>query len=72
MIEALAAFEMPEHLVEGYGYPELTKDHKAKILGGNFGRMHGLDLAARIDAIEDEYSARAELADPWSALRQAA
>ncbi|WP_420637710.1 amidohydrolase family protein [Candidatus Poriferisocius sp.] len=72
MVEALAAFVMPEHLVQGYGYPELTMERKAKILGENFARMHGFDLADRVNAIDDQFTGLGKLAAPWSALRQAA
>ncbi len=68
MIEALAQLEISEQLQEGYGYPPLTKEIKAKILGENFARMHGFDLAER--ATVDDRFAGSELAPPWSALRQ--
>lgn len=72
MLEAFASFEMPPHLRRGYGYPDLTPERKAKILSGNFARMHGLELASRIDAIQDEFSSNGSLAEPWSALRRPA
>lgn len=71
-IRAFMDFEMPQELVDGYGYPPVTKEIKRKMLGENFARMHGLDLAARKRAIaNDEWSRlRAQgKADPWSGLR---
>jgi hypothetical protein len=72
LLEAFQAFEMPPDLVEGYGYPDLTPAVKADILGGNYARSHGLDLAALADAIADDEIARARadgLAAPWQVLR---
>jgi uncharacterized protein len=54
-------YEMPQELVEGYGYPPLTREIKAKILGLNIARMHGIDLEAKRSAIAD---------DRWSGLRR--
>lgn len=65
LIEAFWDLEMPRDLVEGYGYPELTAERKAKILGSNFLRMHGLDeqdLRRRIQG--DEFD-KLELAPAW-------
>lgn len=67
LLEAFWNLEMPRDLVEGYGMPELTKEIKAKILGKNFARLHGLDLDTIAAAIpEDEFSGRSEFAEPWS------
>ncbi|QYJ15711.1 hypothetical protein Rxycam_01539 [Rubrobacter xylanophilus DSM 9941] len=43
-LEAFWNFEIPEDLVEGYGYPQLTEQAKRKILGENLLRLHGMDL----------------------------
>lgn len=34
-------------LRSGYGYPQITRDDKRKILGENFARVMGIDLAAK-------------------------
>jgi uncharacterized protein len=39
-------FELPQDLVDGYGYPPLTEQAKRKILGENLLRLQGLDLEA--------------------------
>ena len=39
-------FELPQDLVEEYGYPPLTKQAKRKILGENLARLHGMDVEA--------------------------
>jgi hypothetical protein len=42
-LEAFWNFEMPQDLVEGYGYPQLDETAKRKILGQNLRRLHALD-----------------------------
>jgi hypothetical protein len=46
VLEAFAALEMPIDMVEGDGYPPLTDAIKADILGRNYARLHGIDIAA--------------------------
>jgi hypothetical protein len=43
-------FEIPEDLRVGYGYPQITRRDKELILGGNFARLMGIDLASVIGA----------------------
>jgi hypothetical protein len=45
-LEAFWNFQLPQDLVEGYGYPQLTEQAKRKILGENLLRLHGMDVAA--------------------------
>lgn len=45
-IDALKAFRMPEHLMERFGYPEVTDRIKAQILGLNAARLYALDTRA--------------------------
>jgi len=62
-LEAFRDFQMPADMVEGYGYPELTDELKAKILAGNQARLLGLDL----DELKSELGTEErELAEPWS------
>jgi predicted TIM-barrel fold metal-dependent hydrolase len=71
VLEAFARLEMPADMVDGDGYPPLTEEVKADILGLNYARMHGLDVPALRAAIaDDELSRRrgAGLAPPWSRL----
>ena len=42
-IQALRSFHISEELQERYGYPRLTKEVKAKILGLNGARLYGVD-----------------------------
>ena len=53
-LDAFWNFEMPEDMMEGYGYPPLTRELKRKILGENFARMVGLDLNEMFAAIPAE------------------
>jgi predicted TIM-barrel fold metal-dependent hydrolase len=72
-LEAFMAFEMPRDLVEGFGYPEVTDEIKAMILGGNMARLHGIDLSRIADGtLHDEVEERRQVARPnapWQALR---
>ena len=44
-IDAFRRFQIPDELVEGHGYPQLTDEIKAKILGGNAARLWDLKTA---------------------------
>jgi predicted TIM-barrel fold metal-dependent hydrolase len=73
LIEKLLEFEMPEDLVEGFGYPQMTDEIKRGILGENYLRMHGIDKDSFLASIEDDqWSQRqqAGLAEPWSHHRE--
>ncbi len=63
VLESFSGMEMPEDLIAGQDMPELTDELKAKILGGNFLAMHGIDAEAK----------KAQIAgDEWDRRRQAA
>ncbi|MCB0963724.1 MAG: amidohydrolase family protein [Acidimicrobiales bacterium] len=54
-IESFRAFTISEEFQERYGYPALTPEVKAKVLGLNAAALHGLDPAegrCRFDAAE--------------------
>ena len=76
LLEAFEAFQIPPDMVESYGYPELTTEMKADILGRNFARVHGLDLDALAAQVrEDDIDRRKReegMKEPWSALAQVA
>ena len=44
-IDAFRRFQIPDELVEGHGYPQLTDEIKAKILGGTAARLWELETA---------------------------
>jgi predicted TIM-barrel fold metal-dependent hydrolase len=43
-LDAFRTFEIPQDLVDGYGYPPLTEQAKRKILGENLARLHGMEV----------------------------
>jgi uncharacterized protein len=43
-LDAFWDFEIPQDLVVGYGYPQLTEQAKRKILGENLLRLSGMDV----------------------------
>lgn len=54
-IDAFRAFQIPLSYRQAFGYPELTPERKAKILGANAARVYGIDLdAARRRAEVDD------------------
>jgi hypothetical protein len=70
-LEAFEKFEFPDDLLSEYGLfdaiPQLTEDHKASILGGNFARLNGLDIEAMQSAIgSDEFAGDHGEATPYS------
>ncbi|WP_322770343.1 amidohydrolase family protein [Frankia sp. Cr1] len=65
LLERFWDFEMPRDLVEEYGLPELTREIKGKILGGNFLRMHGIDEAALRSRLKGDEFDTTELAPAW-------
>ena len=76
VVEALAGFHMPRRLQDEYGYPEVTDRTRAKLLGGNLARIHGIDVAERLRALADDKwsrlrgERRAAPAQPWAKRRQ--
>jgi predicted TIM-barrel fold metal-dependent hydrolase len=72
LVNAFLESEMPEDLITEKGFPALTPEAKAKILGGNFARLHGItELPASLAT--DQFSRRAEAnPEPWSRLREKA
>jgi predicted TIM-barrel fold metal-dependent hydrolase len=45
-IEAFRRFRIPDELIAGYGYPQLTDEVKRKIFGGNTARLWSIKTAA--------------------------
>ncbi|MFA6013004.1 MAG: amidohydrolase family protein [Desulfobacteraceae bacterium] len=46
-VQGLRDFQIPEDMQEGYGYPPITDEDRAKIFGGNLGRLLGIDTTKR-------------------------
>ena len=64
-IQALRAFRISSEFQERFGYPELTTERKAKILGRNAARLYGIaPVSPRCDFTRRELAAiREELRD---------
>ena len=76
VVEAFASFVMPEELMAGYGFPEVTDDMTRRMFGANMARLHGFDPAERAAKLAgDEWSRRraarkAGEPSPWRAHRE--
>jgi predicted TIM-barrel fold metal-dependent hydrolase len=73
LLDTFSTFEMPADLVEEQGFPVLSEDIRAKILGGNALRIHGLEpdvVRRRIDGDRFEQQKAGGLAPYWSELRR--
>jgi uncharacterized protein len=74
VIEAFYNFKMPQHMLDG-GYPEVTLEAKKNILGLNWAKMHGINLAdlrAKIEADDIEVEKRRNgLRPAWTEARAA-
>jgi uncharacterized protein len=46
-LKAFLELEIPADLRSGYGYPQITRDDKRKILGENFAKLMGVDIEAK-------------------------
>jgi len=46
-LKAFMDLQIPEDLRRGYGYPQITREDKEQILGLNFARIMGIDIAAK-------------------------
>lgn len=45
-LEGFMALQIPDDLRAGYGYPQITREDRRKMLGENFARIMGVDLEA--------------------------
>jgi hypothetical protein len=66
------SFEMPEDLMAGYGYPEVTPEMKRAMLGGNMTKLHDLDVDKIKNQCRDDIWAKRRNAgkqEPWTTRR---
>lgn len=69
LLEAFEAFQIPQDLIDGYGFPALTDEIKADILANNYAAIHGLDIGAIRSQISGDVLEQRRLAGapaPWS------
>lgn len=57
-LEAFARFQFKQETLEGEGIAQITEGDKRAMLAENFARMSGIDLGARMAAIQDDGYAR--------------
>jgi predicted TIM-barrel fold metal-dependent hydrolase len=57
-IEAFRRFALPETLLRTFGYPPLTTEVKARILGLNAAPLHGVDPNATINPVPGDFVSR--------------
>lgn len=61
-IDAFRRFQIPEHLIEKYGYPPLTRAVKADIFGLTAARVFGIDVSATRNELPKDYLSRIKMA----------
>jgi hypothetical protein len=54
-IDAFWRFEIPEEIREKWGYPQLTKSAKRKILGLNNARLYEVDVKQHFNPVPEDY-----------------
>jgi len=74
IIESIAGLEFSEDLLNRYRIEQVTREQKAGILGGNYARMLGLDVAEVQKAFAgDEFEVARErdgIREPWTNWRE--
>ena len=58
-------------MIDQFGFPPITQAIKADVLGRNYARVHGIDLAAKRPTLDNDAVSRQRangLAPPWSKL----
>ena len=63
-INALKTFQMPERLMEERGYPEITDEIRAKIVGLNAAKLYDIDVDAVRCTLPSDMLAQAKAAYP--------
>lgn len=69
-IEAFRRLQMPEDLMQRFGFKPLTDAVKAKILGLNAARVYGIDVKARLQGIPTDYVSKLKQAYQQSGGRR--
>lgn len=50
-IDLFAEISMPADLQDGYGFPQISREAKEKILGLNYARLLGIDVPAKLEQL---------------------
>ena len=58
-IDAFRSFQIPDELVEGYGYPKITPEIRRKVLGENAARIWNIDKQKAMTAKADILASKA-------------
>lgn len=45
--------QLPEELCDGWGYPQITREDKKAILGGNMARLLGIDIDSKVKELAE-------------------
>lgn len=72
LLAAFGGYQFPGDILDEFGFPQVTAEDRAKILGANAMRVHGLDAAAvRARTRDDEFAKARARGDarPWDQLR---
>jgi predicted TIM-barrel fold metal-dependent hydrolase len=48
IVDFMRSFQIPEELQEKWGYPEITDEIRAKILGLNLAKLAGIEPSKRV------------------------
>ncbi|MFI6085794.1 amidohydrolase family protein [Streptomyces sp. NPDC051217] len=51
-LKSFAELQIPEELCDGWGYPQITREDKRKILGENMAGLLGIDVPAKVKHLE--------------------
>lgn len=73
LLAAFRDYQLPQELLEEHGYPQITAEDRANILGRNALRLHGLDeRTVRAATADDDFARRRAAGEPrpWAALRE--
>jgi predicted TIM-barrel fold metal-dependent hydrolase len=60
LIEFFRRYQIPDYLVEKYGYPQITEEDKRKILGENIARLFGINIESKMKNIADDLVSRSK------------
>ncbi|MFJ9033419.1 amidohydrolase family protein [Streptomyces sp. NPDC102274] len=51
-LKNFAELTLPEELCDGWGYPQITREDKRMILGGNMAGLLGIDVPGKLEQLD--------------------